>query len=401
MINSLLKLRDWQSSAFDSWKNNNFEGIVSVVTGGGKTIFGIYCFDYLYKNKQIESVIIVVPTKTLQDQWASNFKTFLNISDLEINYNYRKSKKINIIVNASAKRINFSFNVTKTFMILDECHKYGIMTHEHLLSQNYYAKLGLTATLERKYDDGVNQFLIPNIGKIIYSYGYKEALADNVISRYELVNIQTFFNEEEKNNYDETNEIIKKRAGIIISEKNKEVIDNFYLNILEEGLKLLLFKRSRIVNNTEQRIFIAVKIILDNLKYKKIIFCESIKQAETIYEICKESGLSTSIYHSKLSRNSRISNLFRFQNNFSNTLIGCKSLDEGFDVPDINLGIIVSQTKSSRQRIQRLGRTIRKSDGKSKAKIYTLYTTNEERDILHEEMINNPEIKINWIKPKK
>ncbi len=396
-----LNLRDWQTLAFNSWKKNEFEGIVSVVTGGGKTIFGIYCLEFLLKNELVNSALIVVPTKTLQDQWASNFKIFLKSTDSEINFNYKKLNKINIIVNASAKKIDFCFNTKNMFLILDECHKYGINTHENLLNQKYFAKLGLTATLERKYDDGVNQYLIPLIGKVIYSYGYKEALRDNVISKYELVNIQTFFNNVERIEYDTINEKIKLRAAIINSEKNKKEINQNYLNILEEGLKLQLFKRSRIVNNTEQRVYIAVKLILENLKSKKIIFCESIKQAELIHKICKESGLSTSIYHSKLSRSSRISNLIRFQNNFSSTLIGCKSLDEGFDVPDITLGIIVSQTKSSRQRIQRLGRTIRKSEGKIKAKIYTLYTTNEERDILHEEMINNPETKIKWIKPKK
>ena len=393
-------LRDWQLLAFEAWKQNNFMGIASVVTGGGKTIFGIYCFDYLFKKKIVDSILVIVPTKTLQDQWATNFKIFLNSLDSEINYDYKKEKEINIIVNASAKKIDFSKEPRASFLILDECHKYGISTHENLLKQNFFAKLGLTATLERKYDDGVNQYLKPLIGDIIYSYDYKEALADNVISQYELINIQTFFNSKEQLEYENINEKIKKRAILVNSEKNKKEIDYDYLSILEEGLKLLLFKRSRIVNNTEQRVYIAVKLILDNLKSKKIVFCESIKQAELIHQICSESGLNTSIYHSKLSRSSRIFNLVSFQNNFSSTLIGCKSLDEGFDVPDISFGIIVSQTKSSRQRIQRLGRTIRKSEGKIKSKIYTLYTTNEERDILHEEMLNNPEIKITWIKPK-
>lgn len=396
-----LNLRNWQSLAFNSWKENNFKGIVSVVTGGGKTVFGIYCYDFLIKIGAIENVLIIVPTKTLQDQWASNFKLFTGVLNSEISFNYKKLKKINIIINASAKKISFDFNTIKTFLILDECHKYGIETHEFLLNQKYKAKLGLTATLERKYDDGVNQILIPLIGNVIYNYGYKDALKDKVISKYELVNIQTFFNDKEKIDYEEINEVIKKRVAILASEKNKKDLDTSYINILEEGLKLLLFKRSRIVNNTEQRIYVAVKLILENLKSKKIIFCESIKQAELIHNTCLESGLNTSIYHSKLSRNSRISNLIRFQNNFNSTLIGCKSLDEGFDVPDITLGIIVSQTKSSRQRIQRLGRTIRKSSGKIKARIYTLYTTSEERDILHEEMINNPDTNISWIKTKK
>ena len=95
-------------------------------------------------------------------------------------------------------------------------------------------------------------------------------------------------------------------------------------------------------------------------------------------------------------RSDRISVLNNFNSNYYHTLIGCKALDEGFDVPDIDFGIIVSQTKTNRQRIQRLGRTIRKSKGKLKPVIYTLYTTEDEYLKLYEEQFNNPYIDVKW-----
>ena len=61
---------------------------------------------------------------------------------------------------------------------------------------------------------------------------------------------------------------------------------------------------------------------------------------------------------------------------------------------------IISQTKTSRQRIQRLGRTIRKSKGKIKPIIYTLYTTEEEYSSLYEEQFNNPHIEVEWMEIK-
>jgi len=39
-------------------------------------------------------------------------------------------------------------------------------------------------------------------------------------------------------------------------------------------------------------------------------------------------------------------------------------LDEGVDVPDASLAVVLSGTGSSRQFIQRLGRVLRKSEGK-------------------------------------
>ena len=66
----------------------------------------------------------------------------------------------------------------------------------------------------------------------------------------------------------------------------------------------------------------------------------------------------------------------------------------------IDFAIIVSQSNTSRQRIQRLGRTVRKQEGKNKPIIYTLYTTDSEYDMLYSEMMMNPQIKVKWIEVK-
>jgi len=73
-----IKLRNWQSDAFSKWLDAKYHGIVSVVTGGGKTVFGLHCANYLLEENLIKSVLIIVPTKTLQDQWASTIFTNYN-----------------------------------------------------------------------------------------------------------------------------------------------------------------------------------------------------------------------------------------------------------------------------------------------------------------------------------
>ena len=79
------------------------------------------------------------------------------------------------------------------------------------------------------------------------------------------------------------------------------------------------------------------------------------------------------------------------------SLITCTALDEGLNIPDIEIAIIVSQTMSNRQRIQRIGRALRK--GKEKALIYTIYITNEEKDVLIKEFSNLNDIsEIKWKK---
>lgn len=395
-----IDLREWQKEAFNKWLKHNHSGIVSVVTGGGKTVFGLYCALYLIHKKLIDHVFIVVPTKTLQDQWASTIITLFDLKESDLNYNWIFLKQINIIVSLSAQKIEFSEDIFKRSMIIyDECHRYGISSYEKLLSHKYYSSLGLTATLERKYDDGVNDYLLPLIGKLIFQYGYKKALKDGVISNYEFTNIRTHFNNDESLEYQEMTQAIGQLYQMIESTRKKDP-NSSMIPIYEYDLKISLFSRSRLVNNTSERVPVATKLIMNNHEKKKIVFCESIKQSELIFDQCKSVGINANLYHSKLKKSQRIGNLVSFQKNFSNTLIGCKSLDEGFDVPDIEVGIIVSQSKTSRQRIQRIGRTIRKSPEKGTAHIYTLFTTTEEKEDLIEEMYRNPDIKFNWSKAK-
>ena len=390
-ISQEISLRDWQEKGFQRWLDNNHNGIFSVVTGGGKTIFGIYCLSYLFEKDLIDSTIIVVPTKTLQDQWASNIVSTTNSTLSEISFNYKKLNKINILTNLSTQKIPFKELKNRYSIVLDECHRYGTSKNLNYLDNNFISKIGLTATLERKYDDGVEEILVPFIGEKIYDYNIKEALIDGVVENYKMVYLRTYLNDDEENEYTELSKKISK-----LSRLKHEKWDRVNGVDLDKQLEMLLFKRSRLVNDSYQRKYVASKLILNNLRRKKIIFCESIKQAEEIQEECKLNDLDTLIYHSRMKRSDRISVLNSFQSNYYHTLIGCKALDEGFDVPDIDFGIIVSQTKTSRQRIQRLGRTIRKSKGKDKPIIYTLYTTEDEYSSLYEEQFSNPHIETEW-----
>lgn len=387
-----LKLRKWQETAFDLWISNRFNGIFSVATGGGKTIFAIYCLSHLLKKNIIDKIYVIVPTKTLQEQWAANFISISDMSMREISFKNKVHKKINILTNISAQRLSDKVDYSNSCGVFDECHRYGTDKHIKIFELPFKSKIGLTATLERKYDDGVERIIKPGIGDIIFDYDMKAALKDGVIENFEMINVRTHLNLNEFNEYEILSKKINKRIQIL----NKEGIDIDSDPLIKRWLIL----RKKIVNDSEQRAYAASRIILDNLNRKKIIFCESINQAHEIYSELSKHKLESTLYHSNLKRMERIQNLSSFQKNYFHTLIGCKALDEGFDVPDIDFAIIVSQSNTSRQRIQRLGRTVRKQEGKNKPIIYTLYTTDSEYDMLYSEMMMNPQIKVKWIEVK-
>ena len=79
--------------------------------------------------------------------------------------------------------------------------------------------------------------------------------------------------------------------------------------------------------------------------------------------------------------NKRIENLKNYRKGEVDILVTCKALDEGLDVPDTNIGIIVAATSSVRQWIQRMGRILRRAPEKSYSEIYVIYVNELESEI--------------------
>ena len=77
--------------------------------------------------------------------------------------------------------------------------------------------------------------------------------------------------------------------------------------------------------------------------------------------------------------------LSQFRKGELDVLVTCRALDEGFNVPETELGIIAASTATLRQRIQRLGRIVRPAKGKVGAVVYTLVATGPEIQRLEEE----------------
>ena len=110
------------------------------------------------------------------------------------------------------------------------------------------------------------------------------------------------------------------------------------------------------------------------LHYFLFIFTERIEQAEAVFrQISKKYGSCSPIYHSGMTPEARKRVLGAFRDHAFRILVTCRCLDEGIDVPDANIAIVLSGSSVPRQHIQRLGRVIRRSEGKDTACLYYLY----------------------------
>lgn len=144
----------------------------------------------------------------------------------------------------------------------------------------------------------------------------------------------------------------------------------------------LSYKRKSIVCLASARIFCACELISRLPQREKIIvFGERIHQADELYALLqKQFPGRVGRYHSQMGQQANRNALSRFRDGSIRILIACKAIDEGLDVPEASIGIILSGTSMQRQRIQRLGRILRKSGKKEYASLYYLHLTDTVED---------------------
>jgi superfamily II DNA or RNA helicase len=124
----------------------------------------------------------------------------------------------------------------------------------------------------------------------------------------------------------------------------------------------------KITNLAKQKIDKVREIVKSENGNKILIFTQYVEQAEELAR-----ALNALLITGKMSKHEREKILNIFKNIKSGILVLTTVGDEGLDIPDANVGIIVTGTGSRRQFIQRLGRLLRPSNGKV-AKLYEIIT---------------------------
>lgn len=363
--------RGWQVEALEKWERANHRGIVSVVTGGGKTVFALSCIDRI----RPVATLIIVPTTALLEQWWEEAASYFDLELDEINLVTSSLRfrlgAINIAVLNTAAKLADRIQGHKCFLIVDECHKAASEQFRSALQIPTFASLGLSATPDRPYDNGLGDVLIPALGDVIYSYDYADALRDGVIVPFELKNIVFELEAERQAEYDKLSKAIARS----ISQHGTEA---------DETIALFL-KRSRVLNLSSNRLRLALRLAAANRGKRTLIFHEDIEACDLIHNVLNENGVKSGVYHSKMPLRAKAAMLGQYRRGEIDVLVTCRALDEGFNVPETEIGIIAASTATRRQRIQRLGRVVRPAKNKAGASIYTLVATGPEIQRLKEE----------------
>jgi len=356
-LHSNIILRDYQKQALEAWILNSKRGVIVLPTGSGKTVIGINAISVLNT-----PTLVVVPTLDLLDQWRSQLKKEFKVDVGMLGGGEQEIKAITVSTYDSAyihaARLGNKFGL----IIFDEVHHLPAEGYKHIAEMFASPfRMGLTATYER--DDGLHSELNRLIGGKVFEKKVKE-LAGEHLSPFRLQKIAVELTAEEQKEYELNQGIFAdylRRCNITI----RTPLD-FQKIVIRSGRDpnarkaLLARNKARdIALNSVSKIEKFREILKKHKESRLFIFTEHNK---LVHKISQEFLIPAITYRTATKERGEI--LDRFRSGVYRAVVTSKVLDEGIDVPEADVGVILSGTGSGRAFIQRLGRILRKKEGK-------------------------------------
>lgn len=360
------KLRSYQLEALNSWEMAGRKGIVILPTAAGKTVLAIAAIATVNA-----PALIIVPTIDLMNQTKQRIEEALKVSVGRYGGGFKEIKSITVSTYDSSYLKAYELGNKFALIIFDECHHVNSPTGLRM-AKMYVApfRLGLTATLN--LDDGIDGDLFEVVGKVVYRRSAKD-LAGTYLAPFEIERIKVPMTNEERIVYEQNYNFFKsylEKVRFIEGDNGFEKLIKLASKDPEARQALISWNKALdVALNSKGKIEATRKILKENEGRKTIIFT---KHNSLVYRIAREFLIPYITHRTPKEERHKI--LEGFRKGDYQVIATSKVLEEGIDVPDASLIIVLSGTSSKREYIQRLGRALRPSEGK-KAKLVEVVTS--------------------------
>lgn len=373
--------RPYQQEALAAWTQQGSKGLVVLPTGAGKTIFALLSIAHTQR-----PTLVHVPTLDLMHQWYEVLSAHFDAPIGLLGGGYNDEQLITVATYDSALiHVNHKGNKFG-LLVFDECHHLPSEQNKLTASCSLAPfRLGITATPEM---DVKREAILTDIcGPCHYQIQIHE-LAGNTLSPYEVVTLEVKMEPEEKKQYLAAREVylsFLKENRIYFSAQNKHSAWQLFLRKAHQNAKgkaafqayLTQKKLSQSAKNKENHVW---DILMEHKGERILIFTQD---NATAYALGEKFCLPVLTHHTKVKE--RQDFLDSFRSGVYKVLVTSKVLNEGIDVPEASIAVVVSGSGSVREHVQRLGRILRAKEGK-KAILYELvsagtgeYFVNERR----------------------
>ena len=373
-LSTAYELRDYQQAALDAWVDSNRRGVLELPTGAGKTVIALAAMAGTGT-----STLVVVPTIDLLEQWQRELETEFDVPIGRLGGGEQRIEDVTVSTYDSAYLRADDLGDRFGLVVFDEVHHLGAEGYQDIARLLAAPdRLGLTATFERP--DGAHEAIRDLVGPRVYEIDADDLAGDH-LAPYEIRRIEVELSPEERAEYDEA-------QGTFVDYIRKSNISfnsgSDYLQLVKRSgtdpaarEALLAKQRARelMMNAANKRHQLAR--ILDRHREDRIIIFTA--HTELVYRLSERFLLPAITNETGASERREI--LERFRDGTYSRIVAANVLDEGVDVPDANVAVVLSGSGSEREFTQRLGRILRpKADG-GRAVLYELVSaeTAEER----------------------
>jgi superfamily II DNA or RNA helicase len=391
-LESAYELRSYQLEALDAWRTNDDRGVLELPTGSGKTVIGLAAIASLGT-----PTLVVVPTIDLLGQWRAELETEFSdggpsadsgaddsaerteVGEIgQLGGGVQQVGSITVATYDSAYLRAEELGDRFGLVIFDEVHHLGGEGYREiarLLAAP--ARLGLTATFERP--DGAQEVVADLCGPLVHRVAIDD-LAGTHLADYDVKRIEVSLSEAERAAYDD-------HQGTFVSYLRTSNLDmrsgsDYQKLVMRSGNDprareaLLAKQRAReVMMNADAKVETLASILARHREDRVLIFTA---HNDLVYRL-SERFLLPAITH-RTGAAERRDILGKFRSGEYSRVVASNVLDEGIDVPDANVAVVLSGSGSQREFTQRLGRVLRPGEGK-RALLYEVVTaeTAEER----------------------
>lgn len=375
-----ITLRDYQREAVDLWLDNGYRGLFQMATGTGKSLTGLKAVEeYLQKQDNPVLSVIAVPVTHLASQWEDEME-LLNLPTPQYLFGSTNSEwkrdLSRTVSNVSLGIRDREFVITthktlssdyfrekireldaEAVLIGDEVHRQGSESYRKGLMDEFTARIGLSATPERYYDEEGSEFLIEYFDGVIYKYTLSQAIPEH-LTPYEYNPVIIEMSSTELAEYREmTTKLIRTSASDDIEQEVSERI---------------AMQRADILKRAENKYDNLRRVLgqIDNIEHL-LIYTNS-EQIDEVQKILNEFGAVHHKFTYEEGEDERDMLLEQFAEGNHEALVAMKCLDEGVNVPVTRTAILMSNSSNPMQFIQRRGRVLRHAEGKDRAVIYDM-----------------------------
>ncbi len=391
-LHNTFKLYPFQENAVDHWIFTNCKGIFEMATGTGKTLTSLAAAINRYETLGKLALIILVPYLHLLEQWERNCRELnfnpILCSGVHGNWLLEVKSKIQdfninaldnicmLVTHATAATEKFA-NATKglkpeyAMIIGDEVHGLGAPILRQAMIPNTGMRLGLSATPRRWFDDEGTEALFSYFGNVCFEFPLEKAIG-TYLTPYEYRPELVSLNSDEMDLYEELTNKISKVATM------SNVCNGKTKNENEEILKRLLLERARLVASAEEKLERLLNIFKEMIqdaseKHEELshilVYCAPGTHKEVLCAIAS-LGLKCHEFVHTVTLNERQKILEEFAIGNIQVIVAVKCLDEGVDVPATKIAFFLASTSNPKEFVQRRGRILRLSTGKSRSIIY-------------------------------